>query len=372
MSVRLNPCLLALVTIGLIASSTSADIGPDIDALKGSRDRGVAFLKQAQAPDGSWTAPIAPGVSGLITYALLESGVPANDPVLAKALAHLESFIQPDGGIYYKDTKHRNYETSICLLALDAANDDGRYNETIAKAAEFLKGLQWDDAEGTPEENPGFGGAGYGSHQRPDLSNTTFFLEALRAAGVSENDPAFKNALVFVSRCQNLKSEHNQTEFADKVNDGGFYYTPAAGGSSQAGPTPNGGLRSYASMTYAGLKSMIYAGVDPDDPRVAAARNWIRQFYTIEENPGMGQQGLFYYYHTFAKTLAVLKVDQFEEADGTLHDWRKELAEHLFAVQRADGAWVNPTERWYEGDANLVTAYTLLALRYCDPAAKAE
>ena len=364
---------LATCSLSPICSSLSAaDLGPDPAALNISVTRGVAFLKQAQASDGSWTSPSAPGITGLVTYSLLESGVPADDPIVARALTHLESFIQPDGGIYFPKTTHKNYETSITLLAFNAANTKGRYNETIVNASKFLKGIQWDDEESAPKANPGFGGAGYGSHERPDLSNTAFFLEALKAAGVSQSDPAFQNALVFVSRCQNLKSEHNTTEFADKVNDGGFYYTPAAGGSSQAGSDPNGGLRSYASMTYAGLKSMIYAGVEPNDPRVQAAQTWIRKFYSIEENPGMGQQGLYYYYHTFAKTLAVLKVARFEDASGTAHNWRKELGEHLFAQQEENGSWVNKTERWYEGNPDLVTAYALLALKYCDPAASAE
>ena len=113
-----------------------------------------------------------------------------------------------------------------------------------------------------------------------------------------------KRALVFVSRCQNLESEHNTLAFAKKnPDDGGFIYTAAAGGQSPAGQTPNGGLRSYGSMTYAGLKSMIYAGVRADDPRVKAARKWIQQHYDLSSNPGMGQAGLYYYYQTVAKAL---------------------------------------------------------------------
>ena len=117
-------------------------------------------------------------------------------------------------------------------------------------------------------------------------------------------------------------------------------------------------------MTYAGLKSMIYAGLTPDDARVKAATNWIKQFYTIEENPGLGQQGLFYYFHTFAKTLHVMEIDLFEDANGVKHDWRKELGTHLVEVQQTNGSWVNPTDRWMEGNPDLVTAYGLLAMKF--------
>jgi len=367
---RVFKCLLMVsLTVSTAASRAddSQQLGPDRDNLQAAVSHGVEFLKLTQADDGSWTSPQQPGITALVTTALLKSGLTSDDPTVKKALKHLEGYIQDNGGIYYPDSTHRNYETSIALMALDAANDKGQYNETIVHAADFLKGLQWDETENLDPSDASYGGAGYGSHERPDLSNTTFFIDALLTAGVSHDDPAVKKALMFISRCQNLESEHNTTPFAAKVNDGGFYYTPAAGGTSQAGPTPDGGLRSYASMTYAGLKSMIHAGLTEEDPRVEAATNWIRQFYTLQENPGMGQQGLYYYYHTFAKALDAMHVDRFEEADGATHDWRKELAEHLFSVQRDNGSWLNETERWYEGNPDLVTAYALLALDYCEP-----
>lgn len=354
--------VLTLTFIGAVSAA-----GPDFAELQSSREKAIKFLKISQANDGSWTSPHSPGITGLVAHSLLQSGVTVEDDVAQAALKHLESHIKADGGIYDEKSNHRNYETSIALLAFKSANADGRYDSVIADAAKFLKKLQWDDEETGGSSHTSFGGAGYGGHQRPDLSNTTFFIEALKAAGISNDDPAMKNALLFVSRCQNLESEHNTTEFASKVNDGGFYYTPAAGGTSQAGNTPEGGLRSYSSMTYAGLKSMIYAGVSKDDQRVKAATDWIRKFYTLEENPGMGQQGLFYYYQTFAKALNALEVETFVEADGTEHDWRKELADHLMKAQQSNGSWVNPTDRWYEGDPNLVTAYSLLALSQCEP-----
>ena len=341
--------------------------GPDPVKLESSREKAIDFLSVSQADDGSWTSDHAPGITALVAHSLLQSGVKADDAVVEAALKHLESHIKPDGGIYDKDSRHRNYETSISLLAFKSANQNGQYDKVISKAVTFLKKLQWDDEETGGSSHTSFGGAGYGGHERPDLSNTTFFIEALKQAGVSNEDPAMKNALLFVSRCQNLEGKHNTTEFASKIDDGGFYYTPAAGGTSQAGSNPDGGLRSYASMTYAGLKSMIYAGVDKNDPRVKAATTWIRDFYSLEENPGMGQQGLFYYYHTFAKALSMLDIDTFVETDGTKHDWRKELSEHLFEIQKSNGSWVNPEDRWYEGDPNLVTAYALLALKYSEP-----
>lgn len=351
------------------AHAAEGRVGPDAKALSEVRQKGIDYLKLSQSADGSWTTPTIPGVTGLCTTALLRAGVPASDANVAKGLKFLEALVREDGGIYAPTSLHKNYETSIALLAFVAANKDGKYDSTIKKADAFLRGLQWDESEGLKPEDVAYGGAGYGKSQRPDLSNTIFFLDALKAAGAKQDDPAFQKALKFVSRCQNLESEHNTTPHPAKVNDGGFYYTPAAGGSSQAGTLPNGGLRSYASMTYAGLKSMLYAGVKQDDPRVKAATEWLRKHYSLEENPGLGPQGLYYYYHTIGKALSALDADQFEDDKGQKHDWRKEMFEVLQKSQKPNGSWVNTADRWYEGDPNIVTAYTLLALTYCEPKA---
>ncbi len=82
-------------------------------------------------------------------------------------------------------------------------------------------------------------------------------------------------------------------------------------------------------MTYAGLKSMIYAGLSADDPRVVAAMKFIRKNYSLKDNPGMGQAGLFYYYHTFAKALDAADIEILDDESGTPHAWREELTQAL-------------------------------------------
>lgn len=368
----LSVCFAGMFVISLIwgNSLNAQTVGPRADDLAKSRQKAINFLKTSQAEGGHWTSPESPGVSGLVLYSLLLSGVPASDPAVAKGLKHLESFTQSDGGIYAAKGNHGNYETAIVLMAFQQANKDGKYTDTIAKAEKYIRMLQWDETESTEASDVKFGGAGYGKNKdRPDLSNTAFFVEALHAAGAKKDDPALQKALVFLSRCQNLETEHNNTKFASLINDGGFFYTPAAGGSSVAGTDANGGLKSYGSMTYAGLKSMIYAGLTKEDPRVKAAFDWITKHYTVEENPGLGQTGVMYYYQTFAKTLSTLDLDTVKDGQGISHDWRKELAEHLIKEQQDNGSWVNQTPRFMEGNPDLATAYGLIALKYCEPKA---
>jgi squalene-hopene/tetraprenyl-beta-curcumene cyclase len=358
----------------LVVAGANRAIAADTPPAEGSKayqqavERAVDFLRaKGQQADGSFSPQVGTGVTALVTFSLLRNGRTAEDPVVAKGLAYLEKFVQPDGGIYLKDGFQPNYETCLGVLCFSAVNGDHRYDKLVKNADKYLKAAQWGETPAADRSEPTWGGAGYGKHKRPDLSNTAFLVEALRAAGNSPDDEAVKRALVFVSRCQNLESEANTTKFAAKVNDGGFYYTPAAGGESFAGKTPEGGLRSYGSMTYAGLKSMLYAGVGPNDPRVKAAHKWISAHFDVTSNPGLGKAGLYYYYHLFAKALDALGEKEITDSSGVKHDWRKELRIELLRRQRPDGSWVNEETKWLEGDPSLVTAYALMSLAYCRP-----
>src|SRR5262249_48885979 len=145
-----------------------------------------------------------PGATALVVAALLHNGYGTDDPVVAKALGYLEKSVKKDGGIYDKGLA--NYTTSVAVMALQEANKDRKYDTIIKNASAFLKGLQYDDSK-TNAKDPKYGGVGYGPKDRPDLSNTQFFIDALIAAGVPKDDPALQRALQFVSRCQNLPGE---------------------------------------------------------------------------------------------------------------------------------------------------------------------
>ena len=331
-------------------------------------NKAIEYLRiKGQAADGSFSAEAGPAVTAIVTTAILRTGRTADDPMVVKSLKYLQGFVHPDGGIYAENSTHQNYETAVAMQCFAEANRDKRFDELLKKAEHYVKDLQWDDKEGFDKSSTNYGGAGYGGSKRPDLSNTSFMIDALKSVGRGPDDEAIRKALVFISRCQNLETEFNTTPFAAKNPDGGFYYTPANGGASFAGNTPEGGLRSYGSMTYAGLKSMIYAGLGPDDPRVKAAVNWLKQHYSLSENPGMGSAGLYYYYQTYAKALGALGDDQFVDNAGKKHEWRSELVSELASRQKLDGSWVNENNRWLEGNTNLVTGYALLALAATRP-----
>jgi Squalene-hopene cyclase C-terminal domain/Prenyltransferase and squalene oxidase repeat len=356
----LSPLCLAQQQTGVSPADTSAVV-----------KKAAEFLGKRQSADGSFSSRASgPGITALIAAGLIRNGATVNDPVVTKSLAYLEKYVQPDGGIY--DRMLANYTTCVALLTLREANTGGRYDAAIRNAGQFLKTLQYDESrvEGSDVR---YGGAGYDGKSRPDLSNTQFFVDALIAAGVPKDDPAVKRALAFASRCQNLPGETNDQPFAKKATEddkGGFVYNPVMN-EKEAAKAAEEGLRSAGTMTYAGLKSFLHAGVSKDDPRVKGAIGRIRTHYTLDDNPGQGQRGLFYYYHTFGKAMDALGDDEFTDAAGKKHDWRKELFEALKKRQRPDGSWINDkSEAFLEDNPDLATAYALLALSYCQAAKK--
>ncbi len=312
-------------------------------------------------------AQIGIGPTAIATLGLLRSGRSPADPQIAKSLKYLEEYVQENGGIYTPGGRISTYETCIVMVCFQEANRDHRFDKPIRAAEKFIRSGQWEEKRGKEKSDAAYGGMGYGAKSNPDLSNTAFLIDALKACDAAPDDEAIQRALVFVSRCQNLEGEHNTTPNAAKVNDGGFYYNPTLSKQDEDRQTAEGGLRSYGSMTYSGLKSMIYAGLTKDDPRVKAAVKWIQKNYDVKSNPGLGAAGLFYYYLTFAKTFDALGLDEIEDAKGVKHDWRRELTEELARRQKENGSWVNTNDRWMEGDANLATAFGLLALSYCKP-----
>lgn len=346
------------------------------DAWNSSVDKAISYLRKNQAEDGSWSSKSSPGITGIIITGLLKTGtIPADDPMIAKGLKYIEGLINTKSGhIAGLDPRVQlqNYVTSVNVMALSAANKDS-YKAVVGNAAKFLKQLQWDESEGKNPKDDYYGGAGYDSKSRPDLSNTAFYLDALVAAGVAKDDPAFKKAMIFVSRCQNLKSENNDQPWAGKINDGSFIYSAAEGGGvrNADGPEKDGSMPGYASMTYAGIKSMIYCGVSKNDPRVKKAYEWVSNNYSLESNPGMPPQraawGLFYYYNTMAKALSALEIEDVKDSKGVSHIWKSELSLTLAKKQSADGSWSNPQDRWMEGDPNLVTGFALMALSHAKP-----
>lgn len=337
-------------------------------------DRGIDWLAKHQDAAGWWSREDTPAITALALTSFQgdpsKRFVKQDSPVLKRGYSFLLKNVKPDGGIYVRN--YPNYNTAVSMMALLAANQPD-YEPALRKARQYLVGLQSDFGEKGKLDDPFDGGIGYGSHgPHSDMSNTLLALEALHHSRHLADDKPLAGAkdldwtavLHFIQNCQNLPS-HNKQPWAtgDPKDKGGFIYSPAESKvPEEKRPDGRVALRSYGSMSYAGLLSYIYADLKTDDPRVKAVLEWLGANYTLEENPGMGPQGLFYYFHTMAKALTAARLDELPLKDGRLVNWRRELALRLINLQSADGSWANENNRWMEKDPALVTAYAVIAL----------
>lgn len=377
------PALLLTVTLGTASLFGQAATQPARheslkQELRLGVERGLNFLRSKQyAETGQWgdSEPVAITALGIISF-MLDPNRKVGDPVPAeveKATKFLLSNVKPDGGIY---TKARgNYNTALALTAL-MLNPKPENEEVMLKARRYLVTRQLDLDDKGKQDNPLDGGIGYGDDKgmHADMSNMVFALEAIHysEALLADKGDAVKNepklnyaaAIDFIQRCQN-RPESNKSSWVSKAPDdaGGFIYNPVeTRGAKVENADGSISLRSYGSISYAGLLSFIYAGLEKDDPRVKAVIEWLQNHYTLDENPGLGASGLYYYFHTMSKALSTADIDFIKTKDGKVIDWRADLTSKLLSLQKGDGSWANAEGRWMESDPVLVTSYILMAL----------
>ena len=356
-------CML-LVTGVLTGCRKVADVAAVREKAAASGKKAVQWLETQQRSDGSFedSEYVKVGITSLAIIALMDHDLNEDDPEVKRAVAFLAAQ-QQDGGSICVEPQAENYQTALAMIALRKTGNRA-YDEALKKAQAFLVRLQSGEGDGITPDDARYGGIGYGSRPHPDLSNTQFALEALRATELGADAGTFQRAVLFIERCQNLRRVNEQPW---ATNDGGFVYYP---GLSQANPDATGGepRHSYGSMTYAGLLSFSYCDVPRDDPRVQAALDWLREHYTVDKNPGMGYQGLYYYYMVMAKALSAYGEKYLVDNKGRKHYWALDLANKLIALQHPEGYWVNSeSDRWMEDNKSLVTAYCMIALDRCRP-----
>lgn len=345
------------------------EVKPSGDKILDGINKGVEFLRVYQEDDGSFSRGLLdpkPAFTALVVDSIVRSKVemtPENKKMLDRAVEHILSKRQPDGSICTPAFQLNQYTTSICVMALKSLNRP-EYAEVLEAAKTYLLSLQ------TPLEdgNPNSGGVGYGGPGRVDGGNSATWAEALKETGVEPGSEAFKNLELFYSRLQNNKETNELPAPGTEVgDDGGFFYRPGESkGEPEIGRDGKKILKSYGLMSYAALKAFILMEVSKDDPKVQSAWKWVRNNYTLEENRNIGADGLYYYYLTMAKALSAYGEPFVATADGSKHNWAKELSDRLLSLQRMDGSWVNhASAKWLESDAVMVTSFAIRTLAIC-------
>lgn len=350
------------------AGTIPLSLANEVDA---AVERALDWLAANQKEDGSWSNGKFPALTALAVRPFLNSSHPDKKKVVDKALAYILACKRDDGGIYVdvpgqKGGGLSNYNTAICMTVLHAAGRP-EYVPVVQKARAFIAGAQH---FGGDEYSGGFGYDKSTGRAYTDLMNTFYATAAMRMtqdvedkrpAGEKRVDIDWSETVKFIERQQ------SKPESGDD-NAGGFVYNPS---DPKAGTITNEQgvvyFRSYGSITYAGMLAMIYANVSRDDTRVVSAFDWAAKHWSLDENPGMGPNGLFFFYHVLTRALSVFGADAVPRENGAAVNWKPEVAARLVGLQKIDpegrGYWVNEGSRYWEGDPVLVTAYAVVALQ---------
>jgi hypothetical protein len=332
--------------------------------------RAADWLWRQQEADGGWHSR---------TYGLLRSGQSLTPFVLDalleapedvcprpsggvdRAIAFIREHTQTTGALGTADpdiVDYPNYATALAVSAICRARRPG-WEAQAAPMAAWLRTQQFTEQNGWQPDGRVYGAWGMGGGRRTppgtghvDLSMTRYVLDALRAAGVPDADPAFAAAATYVERCQNFNPRDPDAE------DGGFFFSTTEPDTNKAGQDGEH-FRSYGTTTADGIIALLATGHPATHPRVIAAQRWLMTHHHDLYVPGFEgareqrwPKGLAFYYSAAAtRAFEALRV---RPGDG--------IPAALRATQRADGSWSNPENLVKEDDPLIATAFAVRAL----------
>ncbi len=348
----------------VVLTSAVALHGATKEQIDAAIQKGVKFLLAQQSEDGSFSDPQMPALTALPLWAFAKGGA-LQTVAASNACQYVLKTQRKDGGFYIPKPGRGgsglgNYNTSVCLSAL--------YESGMAPMRAILDARTYIAGSQLTGDDTMAGGFGYDRMSRrryADLSNTSYALDAMRRTEGAEDfrpkgekraDVNWDKAIEFVTRLQENEGERK---------GGAAYNERTAQAGTSTNQTGRVQLRAYGSMSYAAVLSMCHAKLTRSDPRVKSALSYCSKFWTVDENPGMGSQGLYYYYDILARALSVAGVDKIKQPDGREVDWKAELSDKLLKMQNKDGSWINDNNRFWENDPILVTSFAILTLHLC-------
>lgn len=279
-------------------------------------DRGLAWLEQAQQPDGSWgSGPFrgSAAVTAQVVMAMIAAGsTPASGPhaaSVARGVEHLVGCARADGLIAGDEQAAHGpmYAHAFATTALAEAYgeaDDDRLAGVLVAARGLIERTQNDQ-----------GGWRYQPQRRDaDLSVTAAMVVALRAL----HDGGFEVSADTVARAADFLT-------ALQNDDGGFRYLPEAG--------PSGAPR-----TAAALVALLLAGRADGDVDE-------RGFSWLDDHPITLDAADGYALYGLAHETAARWRWQGLRADraAAWTSWHAAIADRLVDAQRDDGSWSDPS-----------------------------
>ncbi|MFN0021848.1 MAG: prenyltransferase/squalene oxidase repeat-containing protein [Pirellulaceae bacterium] len=343
-----------------------------------SLDKGLTYLAKAQAKDGGWhsqTYGQLKGGAALTTFVLdALSHAPAEwrkkqTEAIARGYEFLKAGFAKRGTIACPDGSldHPTYGAALWLLSrrrLELAGEERIRRDLLV----YLLGAQCAEERGFEKESPSYGGwdllgqgDAHGVTTGTNVSVTCLVLEALAeelrrvpdGKQAREIQAALGRAAPWTGHCQQ--------------KDGGFCFTPepmSLNNKADFKDQARGEARPYGTATCDGIRALLACGVKADDKRILKAAAWLAEHPSLELVPGFEglppelgwQRGLrFYYYTSLAKVLKVLPTSDIVHR-------KSALLEMLVKLPRADGSYLNESDRMRENDPLIATGLGIVAL----------
>jgi len=265
-------------------------------------DRGVSYLRQHQKKDGSWPEWVGQpgGLPALCTLAMLNAGVPPEDPDMQRALAWLR-----------KQRLETTYAVALQTMVFCKAEPQ-KDLLLISRNARWI------------EKNQIAGGPRKGAWAYPqangDNSNSQFALLALHEAeraGVDIRGSTWRLAKAYWEDCQNP--------------DGSWGYykgLPGTGSMTCAGIASliiTTGAVHRGDARAAGDKIFCCGQGSEENERIERAMQWLVRNFTVSGNPGTRGSTWAFYYLYGVERVGRLTARRFIGN----HDWYREGADHL-------------------------------------------
>ncbi len=325
MKPRLAVAVLATGLFGAIIGPVRADVTPE--QVRDAINRGTAYLLGQQRSNGSWSEMAAQngGITALCTLALLNSGVPPDDPRMQKALNYLRK-LKPE----------RTYVVSLQTMVFARA-EPGRDRELIFRNVKWFERTQI--TEGPTKGSWTYPGLGIGSG---DNSNSQFALLALHEAervGVAADSRTWLLAKKYWETCQNKNGSWGYT----RQNTSGTGSMTCAGITSLTIAADR--AQSSDARVVGDQIDCCMAGAMKDADRIDQAVQWLGRNYSVTRNPGVGGESWLLYYLYGMERAGRLTARRFiplqaPNAKSDRADWYREGAEYLIRNQeRLSGFW---------------------------------
>ena len=331
---RLLPVILALLLI--VPTARAADPPKKDKELEDTVNKALAFLKNTQREDGSWSAVQGGGrnaaITGLCVMAFLSAGhVPGEGPyaeTVEKGIRFVLK-VQQANGLIAGEGRHEMYHHGICTLMLAevAGMTEGPLADEVRKKLEKAVAviLKAQRKDGVNRGGWRYNVNGYDT----DISVTGWQVMALRAAknlGCDVPAEAIDRAVEYLKRCQDNGS-------------GGFRYTP--------------GGRLTVACTGTSILALEICGKEHHHCHEALRGG---AYLIRKENLPSARQEWFFYSIYYGSQAA------FQLGGNYWTVFRPPLHDVLLQLQRTGGFWDTNSADALQGGRAYCTAMAILAL----------